>query len=89
MDKYIAGTMRRVGVSVVVLASLSFALLTQKVYHQSPTDRYVHDEYGRVACTPAPMRIVVPWFEDGRMSLIQGVTAAAMDLRPRCRPPPG
>tara|TARA_B100000676_G_C18091643_1_gene860505 strand:+ start:11377 stop:12948 length:1572 start_codon:yes stop_codon:yes gene_type:complete len=82
MDKYIAGTMRRVGVSVVVLASLSFALLTQKVYHQSPTDRYVSDEH-ESGCLwpPAPMRIVVPWLEDGRMSLIQGVTAAAMDLQ--------
>ena len=82
MDKYIAGTMLRVGVGVAVIASLGFAFLTQDVYHESPTDRYVDGDY-ESGCLwpPAPTRIVVPWFEDGRMSLVQGVTAAAMDLQ--------
>ena len=82
MDKYIAGTILRVGVGVAVLTSLSLAFLTQKVYHKSPTEMYVDGDY-ESGCLwpPAPTRIVVPWFEDGRMSLIQGITAAAMDLQ--------
>ena len=74
MDKFVVGTLGRVGVGAAVLVSLVLALLTQDVYYESPTERYLDDgDASGCRWPPDPIRNVVPWFEDGRMSLIRGL----------------